>query len=253
MPPRRIASYTGAVLTLLLTRHGLADAGEVMLGAHLDLPLTPEGRAQARALGRRLAGLGMDRVLSSPLKRALETARLVVGRQPVETDARLVELDYGAWEGLTYAQIEERDPDLRARWEADPAGVRPPGGETAAEVAERCQSLLADLVAGAAEASERLGRPQRVLISGHGSLNRILLSVALDLPPSDYRRRVTQDRANLTVLHYGPGAEVAQARIIVLNDVSHLRRPGEPPWAPTFEGIAGSDAHRAWHDPSGRG
>lgn len=265
MPPLARLRTLWNVLTILLTRHGLADAGDVMLGAHLDPPLRPKGRAQARALARHLAGLPLDRIVSSPLRRALETAEIVARGRLVETDARLVELDYGAWEGLTYVQMQARDPGLRERWEADPARTRPPGGETAAEVAARCESFLADFLAEAAAAgpvaSEAQpgqgdapgGRPRRVLVSAHGSLNRILLSVALGLPPADYRRRLTQDRANLTVLHYAPEATVEQARVIVLNDVSHLRERGEPPWTPTFEGMVAANAHRAWQDPSGRG
>ncbi len=239
------------MLNLLLTRHGLVEPDDVMLGAHLDLPLAPEGRRQARALARRLAGLPLDRIVASPMRRALETARTVAAGRPVETDRRLVEIDYGAWEGLTYAQMEARDPALRDAWEQDPAAVRPPGGETAAEVAARCRSFLDDQLAWAEQSAGPDG-PPCLLVAAHGSLNRILLCVALGVPPTDYRRRFTQDRANLTILRYGRDATADRARLILLNDVGHLRRPGEPRWSRTMAMLQASSTHDDWHpDPSG--
>ena len=118
------------MLTLLLTRHGQAAAGEVMLGGQLDVPLMPQGREEAAALARRLNGVRIDRIVSSPMLRALETAQIVATGRPVEVDARLRELDYGRWEGLTYAEIDAHDPELRMRWEHDPAGTHSPGGES---------------------------------------------------------------------------------------------------------------------------
>src|SRR5271157_4618951 len=118
------------MLTLILTRHGQAAASDVMLGGQLDVPLTPEGRQEAEALASRLEGIRIDRIVSSPMARALETAQTIADGRPLEVDERLRELDYGRWEGLTYTQIDAHDPELRARWEADPAATHSPGGES---------------------------------------------------------------------------------------------------------------------------
>ncbi|HEY1168118.1 MAG TPA: histidine phosphatase family protein [Candidatus Limnocylindrales bacterium] len=83
------------MLTLLLTRHGLTPAGDAMLGGQLDVPLAPEGRAEAEALSRRLAGVRIDRIIASPMLRALETAQAIARGRPVEVEERLRELDYG--------------------------------------------------------------------------------------------------------------------------------------------------------------
>ena len=72
---------------------------------------------------------------------------------------------------------------------------------------------------------------RRVLVVAHGTLNRILMCVALGIPVRDYRRRFVQDRANLTVLRYENGDGPDGAQLILANDVSHLRAPGETPWA----------------------
>jgi len=129
------------MLTLLLTRHGQAAAGDVMLGGQLDVPLLPSGREEAEALARRLSGVRIDRIVSSPMLRALETAQTIATGRPVEVDERLRELDYGRWEGLTYDEIDAHDPELRARWEHDPAATHSPGGESGDDVAARGAQL----------------------------------------------------------------------------------------------------------------
>jgi broad specificity phosphatase PhoE len=134
------------MLTLLLTRHGQAAAGDVMLGGQLDVPLLPRGREEAEALARRLSGVRIDRIVSSPMLRALETAQTIATGRPVEVDERLRELDYGRWEGLTYAEIDARDPELRTRWEHDPAATHSPGGESGDDVAARALNFLVDLI-----------------------------------------------------------------------------------------------------------
>ena len=135
------------MLTLILTRHGRAAADDIMLGGQLDVPLTADGRAEAEALGRRLAGIRIDRIIASPMIRALETAQIVAAGRPIEVEERLRELDYGRWEGLTYPEIEAVDPAVRVRWEHDPAATHSPGGESGDDVAARALDFLVDLLA----------------------------------------------------------------------------------------------------------
>jgi broad specificity phosphatase PhoE len=240
------------MLNLLLTRHGLTSAGDVMLGGQLDVPLAPEGLAEAEALARRLAGVRIDRIISSPMLRALETAQAIATGRPIEVDERLRELDYGRWESLNYEEIDAHDPELRTRWERDPASTHSPGGESGEDVAARALGFLVDLLAtegitatpegrrhspdpGGARGSVSETRAEvegerRVLLVAHGTLNRILLCVALGIPIGNYRRRFVQDRANLTVLRYEYGDGPNGAQLILANDIGHLRSPGEAPW-----------------------
>ena len=241
------------MLTLIMTRHGLTLAGNVLLGGQLDVPLAPAGRAQAESLRDRLAGVRIDRIVASPMLRALETAQIVAAGRPIEVDERLRELDYGRWEGLSHAEADARDPELRARWESDPAATHSPGGECGDDVAARALSFLIDLVAaelrgpdGApahhrspdaggsrslpSEAQAEAEGERRVLVVAHGTYNRILMCVALGVPIRVYRRRFVQDWTNLTVLRYEPGDAPDDAQLILANDVSHQRRPGEAPW-----------------------
>ncbi|MBA2555919.1 MAG: histidine phosphatase family protein, partial [Chloroflexi bacterium] len=179
------------------------------------------GRAAARTLGERLAGVSFARVIASPLERALETATLIRPTDAVEVDDRLLEADYGEWEGSTVEEIEARWPAERSAYEADPSAHGSAGGETGQDVARRVGSLLEELIEWAAE-SRTPADDQRVLLVGHSTLNRVMLAVALDVPLGDYRRRFRQDWANLTVLRF-PGGFAAGAQLLLYNDMSHLR------------------------------
>jgi len=229
------------MLTLVLTRHGLTPRSipEQHLGQKIDVGLSDEGRAQAAALAARLSSIPFERIVASPLVRARETAALIAAvpmaagpdRPAIEFDARLAEMDYGDWEGLTYDQIEQRAAPEWRRWVADPAGLRYPGGESGSDVAARARSFLVDALAhhvaghGETEAAE-----WPILVVGHSSLNRILLCVALGFPIAEYRRRIVQGQVNITVLRFEHGVGPADARLLLMNDLEHVRRPPEAPW-----------------------
>ncbi len=236
------------MLTVVLTRHGLTDRSEPEqhLGQHIDISLSDAGRRQAEALGRRLSGVRFDRVISSPLFRAQETAEVIAAaRARVETDPRLKEMDYGAWEGLTYARIDERGAAARREWELAPDRIACPGGESGNDVALRVRSFLGDLLAEHkawhARASFRVATSDRargdapperpVLVVAHSSTNRVLMCVALGTDVRDYRRRFVQAQANLTVLRWEVGDGPADAKLLVANDLGHVRAPGELPWS----------------------
>ena len=225
------------MLTLVLTRHGLTprSSPEQHLGQRVDVELSDAGRAQAQALATRVHGIAFERIISSPLVRARETAGIVAAglrtRVEVETDARLAEMDYGEWEGLTYAQIDERDVVRRRAWEMDPASIRCPGGESANDVAARARSFLADLLAahvGAHDPADTTAPP--VLAVAHSSFNRILVCVALDLPVREFRLRFQQGQVNLTALRFEHGDGPADARLLLLNDLAHVLPAGSPAW-----------------------
>lgn len=211
-----------AMLTVLLTRHGHTDRSDPdqYTGQTVAAHLTETGRVGARALGERLAGVGLTRVISSPLERALDTARLVCPGMEPETDDRLMEADYGDWEGMPTDDVDSRWLELRARWEADPASVPYPNGESGLDVARRVRSLLGDLVAW----DRSLGDPgadHRVLLVGHATTNRVLLAVALDVPLRDFRRRFRQDWVNLTILRF-VAEDTRGALLMLANDLAHV-------------------------------
>jgi broad specificity phosphatase PhoE len=209
------------MLDLYLTRHGstLRSDPEQHLGQRIDVELSESGREASRAVGRRLEGISFERVIASPLKRAQETATLAAPGVAVITEPRIIEMDYGRWEGLTYEQIEAQDAEARRFWEADPGSLACPGGESGEDVARRVRAFLEQLI----EELDTTGAKDvyRALAVAHSTTNRVLLCVALGVPIRDYRRRFRQDPANLTVLRF-PGPRGSGALLLTGNDISHL-------------------------------
>jgi broad specificity phosphatase PhoE len=218
------------VLTLVLTRHGHTDRSEPdqYLGQTIDIPLSVRGRADATHLHDRLRGVRFDRVISSPLQRALETASIIAPDAIIETDPRLAEADYGDWEGVPADDLDATFPVERAAWKEDPESRGAPNGETGAVIATRAAAFLRDLGAWEGHhlaAGDRAER--RILAVGHSTLNRILLAVALGVPIRDYRRRFRQDWLNLTVLRLESDG---RGLLLLANDTTHFRSPGDIPW-----------------------
>jgi broad specificity phosphatase PhoE len=169
---------------LYLVRHGETEWSRARRHTgRTDLPLSPAGEAEARALGRHLRGLEVDRVLSSPLTRATTTARLAgFGGRVEHTDA-LLEVDYGDYEGLTTPEIRVSRPG----WDLFRDGC--PGGETVEDAAGRARALLAELTADGG----------RALLFSHGHQLRVLTASYLGLPP-DAARHLFLGTASLSVL-----------------------------------------------------
>jgi alpha-ribazole phosphatase len=134
------------VLRLTLVRHGSTEWNETgRFQGWGDPPLSARGRGEAERLGAHLAGEEFGRVVTSGLLRARETAALALPGAHVETDPRLREMDFGAWDGLTWNECVARDGDLIQRWSEDPAAAAPPGGESLAAFETRIAAALADL------------------------------------------------------------------------------------------------------------
>jgi 2,3-bisphosphoglycerate-dependent phosphoglycerate mutase len=140
---------------------------------HADPPLSPDGRGQASALVARLEaeldGSSVTGLVCSDLGRARETAAELgrkLGLIPV-SDPGLRELDIGEWSGLRRAEIAARDPEILARFEANDANARPPGGETRRELRHRARWAVRRIANG-----DPWGR---VVIVSHLGLIRALL------------------------------------------------------------------------------
>jgi broad specificity phosphatase PhoE len=131
---------------IVLVRHGQTAVNrDGKLQGRVDAPLTDAGRAQAAVLAGALEQCGAQRVLSSPLQRALHTAAPIATALgvAVETDERLIEIDYGTWDERP---LREMDPADWARWRAD-ATFAPPGGESLRAVFGRASSFAAEMLA----------------------------------------------------------------------------------------------------------
>ena len=192
-----------SVFHLLLVRHGLTDWNEEgrLLG-RIDIDLNARGQAQASELARRLRDVPIARVISSPQRRAQETARPIAEALglSVETEPGVDEVWLGRWQGKKLEELEA-DPDLE-RYRQDPAYEC-----DAIESARKVQQRMVDVV-------ERLREDvnQSVVLVSHGDPLRLVLAHYLSLSLGDYRR-VTTDNASVSVLRWGRGGP----RLIRLN------------------------------------
>lgn len=169
---------------LLLIRHGEAEGNrEFRYLGDSDAPLTANGREQARLLGESLRGAPLRAIYASPLLRARDTAAaLALGREPAlepQPEDRLREQSYGAWEGLTSAQAQERYPREHAEWERDQRDA-PPDGEPLAALRLRSVALACEL-------AQRHSGEVIALVSHVGPI-KALICAALGLPTQAARR-----------------------------------------------------------------
>ncbi|MEV0155750.1 histidine phosphatase family protein [Micromonospora sp. NPDC050686] len=178
---------------IVLVRHGETtwSAGHRHT-SYTDLPLTPDGERQARALGLVLTGRRFARVLSSPRQRARHTAQLA-GLTVDDVDDDLAEWHYGEYEGRTTADIHQDRP----RWNLWTDGC--PGGESPEQVGARVDRLLARITPLLAQGS--------VALVGHGHSLRVVGARWIDLPPAG-GGRLRLDTATISVLGYEHGRAV---------------------------------------------
>jgi ribonuclease H / adenosylcobalamin/alpha-ribazole phosphatase len=150
--------------TLISTiRHGLTELNrDRRVGGRVDVPLIPEGREQAREAAATFAGTAFDVVVSSPLRRSIETASIVTGRpvQAIEIDELCTERSFGEMEGIDPAEVPRRFPDVRYRRIGHIGySLNPPGGEPFEDLHARADRFLDGLLG--------RHRGKRVLVFSH--------------------------------------------------------------------------------------
>jgi probable phosphoglycerate mutase len=207
----------GAPATLVLLRHGetpLTPQKRFSGSGGTDPSLSEVGIEQARRAAALLAARGtVQAIVSSPLARTRETAAVVADRLglDVTVDEGLRETDFGAWEGLTFAEVMERHPDDLDAWLASPDARPTGGGESFNATALRVEEARDRLVAAHA------GRT--VLLVTHVTPIKTLVRLALGAPPESLFRMELSAASISAVAHYADG----NASLRLFNDTSHLR------------------------------
>ena len=209
------------VTRLFLVRHGATTATEEdRFSGSSGAELSDQGRWQAARLGDRLSQQGLTAVYSSPLSRALDTARIIgerCGLEPITRDG-LREIGHGHWEGLKRKDVEAQFAMEYAAWEADPFTFAPDGGESGVGVLARALPVIREIVT-----AHPAGR---VLVVSHKATLRLVLSSLLAFDPRGYRDRLDQAPACLNVLDF---RDPVRVRLMLFNDTSHYAdRPRIP-------------------------
>ncbi|MBA2538374.1 MAG: histidine phosphatase family protein [Deltaproteobacteria bacterium] len=203
-------------MNILLVRHGeTAWNREGRYQGRTDIPLSPDGERQVRALGERLSATPIAVAIASPLSRARTTAEAILASrsEPVlELDAGLLEISHGAWEGMLASDVELSHAELFGVWRTAPGRSSPagPGAETLGDVEARAWAVLENACA-------RLGANDTLLITAHDAVNRVILCRVLGLP----LERVWRFRQAPAALNILSGPSLDDLQIVRLNDSEH--------------------------------
>jgi len=200
MPPETDASARD----ILICRHGeTAWNRERRVMGSLDIPLSDEGRRQCASTAKLLSELGVVRIVSSPLLRAAESARIIAGELglPVAFDVDLEEVRFGRWQGESYDDVVN-DPDF-GPYIADPVANATPGGETVVDVQRRGLAALA-----------RARPGERTLFVSHGDIIRAVLCHYLGIPVAGFRRLRIDNCGLSGVLERGGRIEVRFVNVL---------------------------------------
>jgi broad specificity phosphatase PhoE len=200
---------------LLLVRHGETDAHAAgQFCGWLDVPLNPEGQAQARALGKRLAQAKIAGVFSSDLLRSIQTTEQILAARSdsltLQPLAALRETNFGVGEGLTWAEIQATFPKEADRWQSDKVNQSLPKGESLVVVADRINAALPTLMKSG----------DTVLVVAHGGTIGLLLSMVMGLELGSFWQWRIDVGSLTTIAIYSQGAILEG-----LNDRGHLNPP----------------------------
>lgn len=204
------------VTTVLLIRHGRSHANaQGVLAGRTDTELDDTGRQQAEDLGARLADVPIDVLVSSPQRRARQTAELVVaGRAQAQIDDSFAECDYGDWSGCALSELATEPTWEIVQWL--PSAAQFPAGETMAQMAHR-----------AAHGVQRLVKqhPDGIIwIVSHGDVIKAILADALGVH-LDHFQRIVVDTASVSIVHYTPKRPFVER----INDTGAIRLARKAP------------------------
>ncbi len=207
------------MIRIILMRHGRTawnvgvGQGQRFRGV-IDLPLTDEGIVQAQSTARRLDGVPLTAVYSSPLQRAAHTAQIIaephgLAALPVPG---LGSMNYGDWAGQTHDHVAEHWPDLYRLWRRDPFSIQIPGGESATALRDRAIADLSEILGHHADG-------ETIALVTHQVVCKTLICVLAGLPQTAYWH-VHQDLCNLNLFAHNP--QDSRFTLLGLNDTCHL-------------------------------
>jgi len=201
------------VLRILLVRHGETDWNRIKrFQGRSDVELNKRGRAQAKALALTLREEPLKAIYSSPITRAIETAKAINRYHQTSLEQRdgLMEMDLGDFEGLHPRDLRNEQSEFLRKWLEDPASVRMPNGETLQEVQERAWAVVQEVT--------KTYHHGSVLLCSHNFVNLTILCKILGLEIT-HLRRLHQSVGAMNIIEMNRG----QYSLICLNDTCHLK------------------------------
>ncbi len=199
---------------ILLVRHCEAFGNtQSLFQGHTDCEISGSGEIQLELVGLRCRNMQIDAIYSSPLKRAYATACAInkYHNLPIQIDARLIEINGGVWEGLSWAELPTLYPDEMEHWNKRPHEFAPPGGESMREVYARMWNGVTDMV--------RNNPNKTVCITSHGCAIRNFLCRAMGLPIEQLNEIEWCDNTAVSMIDFD---EELNCKVVMMNDASHL-------------------------------
>jgi broad specificity phosphatase PhoE len=189
------------MLKVYLLRHGETqyNADGNRYCGRTDISLTEKGLKQAASVNKQIGDMTFDAIYSSPLERARHTAEIATGGKVVHTDKRLIEVDFGNWEGKTKEEFIAESASQWNDWMNDPTVARAGGtGESAGEVVERVDSFYNEVL--------QKHPSGTILVVGHNGINRLYMAHKLGMPLKNYRR-IVQENSSVTMFQLDQSGE----------------------------------------------
>jgi broad specificity phosphatase PhoE len=203
-----------SIMNLYLIRHGESVYNaEGRIQGHADIPLSELGRRQGAAAAEVLAGLSLDALYASPLRRAYETAEIIAARLklPIRLDDRLKEINVGIFQSQLRAELDRLFPEEMARWTSEDLDYVVPGGESRRQLLERGRAALRSIAA----AGHR-----NVGVVSHGRILMATIKDLLEIPQE--RPPYALQNGSITTLSYNEG----KFAVVALDQVDHLQNIG---------------------------
>ena len=195
------------MLKVYLLRHGETqyNADGNRYCGRTDIPLTQKGLRQAETVFNLLRGITIDAIYSSPLQRARITAQIASGGKMVQTDDRIIEVDFGSWEGKTKEEFIAEEPQSWNAWTEDPTNCRAGGtGEQAIDVVKRVDAFYQDIAEKHPNGT--------IMVLGHIGINRLYMAYKLGMPLKNYRR-IVQENSSLTLFSLDEAGEFSLMKL----------------------------------------
>lgn len=208
-----MAGITLDMLRVLAVRHGQTNWNLTGRNqGHADIPLDETGKQQAADLTKALSHERFTAIYCSPMQRVLQTVEAIARKADCEPmiDSRLIERNYGSWEGLTQIEAQSNDPELFDAYHADPTILSPPNGETGIDVFCRVGYFVVDIL--------RSHQEGTILVMSHGGTISSLIAVAINASPATanaFRIR----NCSITEIRFLANG---RRRLVRFDDVSHL-------------------------------
>jgi alpha-ribazole phosphatase/probable phosphoglycerate mutase len=176
------------MLNVYFLRHGQTpyNAENNRYCGRTDIGLTEKGIQQAKTIAGQVKDIHFAAVYSSPLQRAYHTAQIASGGREVIKDDRLIEADFGEWEGKTREEFIKENASLWTSWDNDPGASKAGGtGETAQEVIDRVDNFFRWTV--------QFHKEGNIMVVAHNGVNRLYLAYKLGMPLKNYRKLVQEN------------------------------------------------------------